>query len=204
MNDISKLTLSDEELQLVKNSDWILTKRIIIDKVNQLFGDLAENQKVIIDKEKDSLPLEVIKSTPKISKGENYLQLPYLLLDYPRCFDAEDTFAIRTMFWWGNFFSITLHLSGTHKLLLEEKIVKNKKIAELYDFYLCVNESQWHHHFTADNYIAVQQLSDQEFENIIQQKKFIKIAIKYPLNEWEKIHVLLEKSFSDIIKLLRT
>ena len=57
--------------------------------------------------------LAIVQSTPKIAKGENYLQLPYVLLDYPRCFDKENIFAIRTMFWWGNFFSITLHLSGS-------------------------------------------------------------------------------------------
>ena len=59
---------------------------------------------------------EVIKtSTPKISKGENYKDLPYVMLDYPRCFQKEKTIAIRTFFWWGNFFSINLQLSGEYK-----------------------------------------------------------------------------------------
>lgn len=202
MNGFSKLTLSGEEQQLVNNSDWILTKRVIIEKINRLFGELAESQKTIVFKEKNWLPLPVIQSTPKISKGENYLQLPYVLLDYPRCFDAENTFAIRTMFWWGNFFSVTLQLSGSYKQLLEENILKNKEIADLYDFYICINESQWHHHFAAENYITVNQLNDQEFEQIIRQKHFVKMAIKYSLNEWKEIHLLLENSFTDMMKLL--
>jgi len=35
MNTFSKLTLSDDEQQLVTNTGWILTKRKIIDTVNQ-------------------------------------------------------------------------------------------------------------------------------------------------------------------------
>ena len=103
MNIDPKIMLSDDELQLVNNTGWILTKRSVMEKVDQVLGSIAENQKLIIEKEKNRLPQEVIKSEPKISRGENYLQLPYMLLDYPRFFDTENIFAVRTMFWWGNF-----------------------------------------------------------------------------------------------------
>jgi hypothetical protein len=204
MNDFSKLTLSDEEQQLVNNSDWILTKRVIIDKVYQLLGNLSDGQKIVIEKEKKWLPLPVIQSTAKISKGESYRQLPYVLLDYPRCFDAENAFAIRTMFWWGNFFSMTLQLSGTYKQMLEQNISKKKNLLEQHHFFLCINESPWHHHFDNDNYIALKQLAEKEMERIIYQKHFVKLAVKYPLGKWEEIPVLLEKSFIDILELLKT
>lgn len=203
MNDISKLTLSAEEQQLVNNSNWILTKRSIIDKVYQLFGQLTDEQRTILEKEKDRLPHPVFRSTPKISKGENYQQLPYVLLDYPRCFDAENSFAVRTMFWWGNFFSMTLQLSGTYKQLLESNICKNKNLADQHDFYLCVNESQWHHHFADDNYMAVKLLSNKEMEKIIRQKHFVKLAVKFPLEQWSDMPELLESSFADIMQLLK-
>ena len=204
MNDFSKLTLSDEEQQLVNNSDWILTKRVIIDKVYLLLGNLSVSQKAIIENEKNGLPLPVIRSTPKISKGESYRQLPYVLLDYPRCFDGENTFAIRTLFWWGNFFSMTLHLSGTYKQLLEEHICKNKNLLDRHHFYLCIHESPWHHHFENDNYIATEQLAQKEMEVIIRQKHFIKLAVKIPFDKWKEIPGLLEKSFIDILELLKT
>jgi len=53
--------------------------------------------------------------SPKISRGENYLGLPYLVLDYPRLFRPDAVLAIRTFFWWGHFFSSTLQLSGGYK-----------------------------------------------------------------------------------------
>ena len=202
MNTFSKLMLSDDELQLVTNTGWILTKRKIIDKVNLLLGEVAANQQQIIENEKTWLPAAVVLSTPKIAKGENYLQLPYLLLDYPRCFNAENIFAVRTMFWWGNFFSITLHLSGVYKEKFQQKIIDNIDAVKE-GFYICIHENQWQHHFEADNYTCIKNLSNKELQDLIIEKQFIKLAIKFQLQPWAALPALLDKSFLEIIKLLK-
>ena len=194
--------LSDDELQLVTNTDWILTKRKIIDKVNGLLVLVAANQQRVIENEKAWLPVAVVLSTPKIARGENYLQLPYLLLDYPRCFDAENIFAVRTMFWWGNFFSITLHLSGIYKEKFQQKIIENIGAVEQ-DVFICIHENQWQHHFEADNYTAIKELSKEALQDMIIEKQFIKLAIKFPLQPWAALPALLNKSFLEIIKLLK-
>lgn len=36
----------------------------------------------------------------------------YLILDYPGMLSTENIFAVRTLFWWGNIFSVSLHLSS--------------------------------------------------------------------------------------------
>jgi hypothetical protein len=202
MNQFSKLMLSDEEQQMVNSTAWILTKRKIIDRVNLLLGYLSEHQKMIIENEKAWLPEAVVQSTPKISKGENYLQLPYLLLDYPRCFDATDIFAVRTMFWWGNFFSITLHVSGKYKEAFQQKILANIN-SVTQEIFICINENQWQHHFDADNYRSIKKISKNDLLQIAGEKAFIKLAIKFPLDPWEPIPVLLNRSFAEIIKMLK-
>ena len=202
MSKFSKLMLSDDELQLVTNTNWILTKRRVMEKIDQLLGSVAENQKLVIKNEKDWLPAEVVKSEPKIAKGENYLQLPYMLLDYPRCFDAENIFAVRTMFWWGNFFSVTLHLSGKYKEAFQQKIINNIEAAPP-DIFICINENQWQHHFEADNYIAAKQFPRAALLDEINKKQFIKLAIKFPLQPWVDLPALLDGSFLEIIKLLK-
>ncbi len=202
MNIDSKLMFSDEEQQLVNNTHWILTKRNILDKVNLLLGGLSQDQKVIIEKEKNWLPPEVIRTTPKISKGENYLQLPYLLLDHPRCFDAENIFAVRTMFWWGNFFSMTLQLSGTYKALYQDKICKRLNTIQQ-DIFICVNENQWQHHFEATNYLSVKKLAATELQDIIYKKQFLKLAVKFPLQQWNALPELLQESFKEIMEVLK-
>lgn len=202
MNTFSKLMLSDDELQLVTNTQWILTKRAIMDKVNGLLGDIAASQQQVIGHEKAWLPPQVVSSAPKIAKGENYLQLPYLLLDYPRCFDAENIFAVRTMFWWGNFFSMTLHLSGKYKEKFQQKIIENMDALPP-GFFICIHESQWQHHFEADNYRSIKGLGKNELEDLIIPKTFIKLAIKFPLQPWAALPALLNESFEEIIKLLK-
>jgi len=115
MIDKTKITLSAKELELVCSTDWILTKHIIIEKVINLFSAMLISMQQKTGEQKSNLPVEVFIKDPKISRGENYRQLPYVMLDYPRYFEKQDTLAIRTFFWWGNFFSINLQLSGNIK-----------------------------------------------------------------------------------------
>jgi hypothetical protein len=202
MNIDSKIMLSDDELRLVTNTNWILTKRKVLEKVDWLLGDIAQNQKRMIEKESNWLPEEVVSSEPKIARGENYLQLPYMLLDYPRCFDAENIFAVRTMFWWGNFFSVTLHLSGKYKELYQEKIIKHIGLPRQ-EIFICINKNQWHHHFEAENYTSVKQLPDADLREHVREKQFIKLAIHFPLQPWTDLPALLEEAFLEMIELLK-
>lgn len=204
MNDISKLTLSDEEQQLVNNSDWILTKHLIIGKVYLLFGNLAATMKTVVEDRNHQLPAEVIQATAKISKGENYLKLPYVMLDYPRCFDGENIFAVRTMFWWGNFFSMTLQLSGGYKKMFAKHIYNNQTRLIQNNFFLCINEDEWQHHFEENNYRAVKQFDAKEFNRVIKEKNFIKLSVKFALDEWKNVPRLLEQSFTGMMELIKT
>jgi hypothetical protein len=203
MNTDPKIMLSDDELQLVTNTGWILTKRRVMEKVDLMLGYVAADQKKIIENEMGWLPGEVVRSEPKIARGENYLQLPYLMLDHPRCFDAENIFAIRTMFWWGNFFSVTLHLSGKYKETFQQKIIDNIGSIKQ-DVFICINDNQWQHHFEADNYIPVKQLAGAGVAENIFEKQFIKLAIKFPLQPWVVLTALLDDAFLEMIKLLKS
>ena len=199
----AKITLSPHELQLVTNSDWILTKRVITDKVFRLFGDVCEKMKGIIGEENAWLPATVINSEPKIYKGENYRQLPYVLMDYPRCFDTTNAFAIRTMFWWGNFFSITLHLSGHYKKMFEQHLLNNEQAIRKGNYFICINDDQWQHHFEAENYLPVSSLTKENVRGIINNRQFIKLSLQYSLQQWDEIPDLLERSFYEMLQLLK-
>ncbi len=195
-----KLTLSDEELQLVSNAGWILTKHTITRKVYELFGHLAEQYKPVVAG--GNLPLTVVQSSPKISKGENYLLLPYVMLDYPRCFGGENIFAVRTMFWWGNFFSLTLQLSGEYKNVFEKNLIAGYDQLKQQEFYVCINEDAWQHHFEKENYSFIGQLTKEEFQQVILEKEFVKLAVKFPLNYWSKIPEIFPGKFSLLMQLL--
>ena len=200
MKQDSKVTLSAGEMQLVTDSNWILTKRIITEKAIDILGQLASCAQEVLDQ--SDLPFELKKIAPKISKGENYLGLPWLMLDYPRLFDNEKIFAIRTMFWWGNFFSITLHLRGYYVKAFQNKLIQNINWLKTEDFFICTNTDEWQHHFNESNYVAVKNLSQKEIETFFLGNDFIKIAKKIPLQQWNEMPLLLQQSYTGLLKIL--
>jgi len=190
-------------MELITNADWILTKNAVIQKVNLLLGDLHITQQTILNDFKKSIPAELIAPAAKISKGENYKGLPYLILDHPRYFDKENIFAIRTMFWWGHFFSTTLHLSGNPKQIFEDGIDKNYTSLVESDFCICTGKDEWQHHFERDNYTPVKDINASEFENVLKQKSFLKLAQRIPLQQWDDTPALLATSFRRLLCLLK-
>jgi len=203
MTDGAKITLSDKELELVCNTDWIFTKHIIMQKVYQLFGDRVPGLENELMHWYDYLPKEIFNKRAKISKGENYQLLPYVMMDYPRHFDKHDSFAIRTFFWWGNFFSITLHLSGKYKTGLEKNLLQNFGFLQKNNYWLCVNETQWEHDFSSSNYLPIEGLTEEQFSAILIREPFVKLAKKISLQLWETVPVFLTKSFGEMVQLVK-
>jgi hypothetical protein len=198
MNDTTKVTLSDSQLAMATDKNIILTKRAVVETAGVLFNSLIPyiNESfshVILDTAKLS------SSIPKITKGENYNGFPYVILDYPAVFEKENIFAIRTMFWWGNFISITLHLSGKYKKYFEKSILKNLKNEN--DFFIAIAKTEWQHHFEEDNYKKISAINDGEMKTI-QENNFIKIALKYELHHWNLMQSILPEGYKKINGLL--
>ncbi len=198
----AKINLSPKEMELVTNAGWILTKNRIIGKAKMLLGELQEKNSRTLLHYAEWIPKEIPGISPKISKGENYNGLPYLILDYPRVFSKKDIFAIRIMIWWGNFFSITLQLSGKYKKENEKKIASAFKILKNNHFYYCIHESEWEHHFDSSNYLPINDASQKDFESFMTEKAFIKIARKIPLLQWDNAVERLSADFKLLIKIL--
>jgi len=196
--DMAKIRLSSAELELVSDPSLILTKNGIVKKAWSLLAELQVKQDEVLDGN-TSLPSEVLTNPGKISKGENYMGLPYLILDHPRAFFRDGVLAIRTMFWWGNFFSTTLHLSGKYKKQFQEKIIANHD-AFANDYSICINENEWEHHFGETNYSPVKRFDKSNFAREINERKFIKISKTVPFQQWETAVELL---FIDFVFLLK-
>ncbi len=197
----AKIYLSEQELQIAGNKDWILTKSKITNAVYQVFGAFAESIHAISLSKKDQLPNEILSISPKIYKGENYQQFPYVLLDYPRLFDKEKILAIRTMFWWGHYFSICLLVQGSYKDELQERIAN--RLINLDDtFSIGTSHSIWEHEINHKNFVPVQQYSIAEWKQLWMDRNFIKLAKTYPIDAWQNLPALLNADLLQILKLL--
>lgn len=191
----AKLTLSDHELAIASNADWILTKHSVIDTVYNLFGlQVPVIQKVFLALH--DFPEEIRQSSPKISRGEQYQKLPYVVLDYPRVFQKQDIFALRTFFWWAGFVSITIQVSGKYKGLLKNFMCADVQTKA--DLYCCVCDDPWAHHFGPENYRPFSELSTSERTSIYEGGDFVKLAIKYPLSEWNQMGFHLADGYARI------
>lgn len=198
----TKIQLSVLERELVSDAGWILTKNAIIEKVKQFFEQMHTRQQEILPGYSAALPREILVVPPKISRGENYKGLPWIILDYPRIFSQDNIFAIRTLFWWGKFFSCTLHLAGDYKMMLEKKIIASFPMLKENDFFICVNAGQWEHHFEEENFLPVGHFTENEFEELTASKGFIKLSKKTAVGEWEEASEKLTEVFRQYIMIL--
>lgn len=196
--------LSPQELEIVNDTSWVLTKQEIIKKVYEVFNAQVPVITQLFMEHKANLPLTILSARPKISRGENYRSLPYVILDYPSIFNKENIFALRTMFWWGNFFSITLHLSGEYKQLFQEAIGEELWKSSDGDIYVCVNEEAWEHHFEPENFRLVNSMATEELKLLIAEKDFLKVAVKINLNRWNELEGLLPAAFTTLVRLITT
>lgn len=199
----AKVTLSPKELELVNNADWILTKNHIIDKVYDLFGALANQYRQEYTTYKNFQKEIAFEISPKISKGEHYEQLPYVMLDFPRYFTVTDIFAIRTFFWWGNHCSIHLILKGKYLTELGPSVDRyfamyGQHRVETLDWYIGVGSDPWQHHFEKDNYLPMQDWNGDS----VTQLPFLKLAKKIPLQEWDDIESFMMNQFTKMLTIL--
>lgn len=198
----AKIRLSTEEMTLVKNSEWILTKNIILEKATRLLALQQEEYQSIVHSNNKLLLVEFANSSPKISRGENYEGLPYRVLDYPAVFQRDNIIAIRTMFWWGNFFSTTLHLSGKHKLQFEKKIIAHQPLFAENDFYMSTGTNEWDSRFSPENYASIGSLNKTAIEETVAKMNFVKMAAKTDVSDWDVASKQLHRQFTQLIKFL--
>src|SRR5690606_4174551 len=160
----TKISLSEQELKMVEDAGIILTKNRIIEKAGLLLAELQQDYYTVLQKPGINLPGEIQQSSPKISRGEDYEGLPYLILDYPRYFTRQDIFAIRTMFWCGHFFSITLHLSVHYKINFANQVKNATGILKENEIHISTGENEWSHHFEKNNYLQLQMMDEVSFD----------------------------------------
>ncbi|MGC8751385.1 hypothetical protein [Hydrotalea sp.] len=192
---MANVKLSTAELELVTNIPVILTKNRIINAVQEIFWEITmEYQRCI--KNTYHLPDKVKSISPKIYKGENYEGLPWVMLDYPRYFTSTDELAIRSYFWWGNYFSITLLLSGEFISRFAAGIESLAKAQ--HDWHLMTHEDKWQHTINNSNSKLLKGIKTAE----LLQMPFIKVVKTLPLQQWDVAPAFFTTSFESLVKMV--
>jgi hypothetical protein len=195
----AKIQLSEEETALVLDPGWILTKRSVMEKAGLLLGDLAARYQVLA--EASTVIGEQRDRFPKISRGENYRGLPYMILDYPAVFDKTDVFAIRTLFWWGNYFSLTLHLKGRYQRQYLRSVLDSISRHTGGDWHVAISQDEWAHAVLQGDYAPGAGL-DREAMKAQERRPFFKATSVVSLERWDDAASLLEERFIEVLQWL--
>lgn len=190
------MNLTSKELNVIHDTDFLLTKAMVLDKIRMLFSEIQVNLKRQIEK----LPADIIFTSPgKISRGENYQQLPYLVLDYPAHFSGKDIITFRTMFWWGHFYSTTLHLQGSYLQRFRNNIENNQFILAKRNVYFSTGDTPWEYHFKPNNY----QLFTPETSIKLDKVDFLKLSQKFSLNSYKTLDTKVLEFYLLMMDLIR-
>lgn len=180
----NEITFTEEESAVLRNHTFLPLKHQATDKVISLMSAVREAIDEVWQEQGHQWAIPCTQDDVKISRGENYRQLPYVILDYPRKFSRDDVFAFRSMFWWGQLFSYTLHLQGRSLQAYRQRLIEQlpHRKHQLPDVYLCVGETPWQYHYGADNYRLLSDCSDADILEILEGWYFVKLSTWIPVN----------------------
>ncbi len=190
-----KNSFSSQELDYLQDQDFLLTKVQITNKLSGLLAQVREDLKQHFDKNRFSFPEDIDLISGKISKGENYKHLPYLILDFPKLIHRESVFTLRTMVWWGQEFSCTLHLQG--KAWEQRRVTFAQNYSQLFNqaVYFCVHPSPWEYHFDEDNYQFIENIPEVRLQKELSRKEFLKISRRLPLSKYSQLSSFVLESW---------
>lgn len=162
-------------------------------KAIDMFGSVAAQTQLAYGPTFEQLVPGCFSTGPKISRGEQYKELPYVILDQPRIFSREQVFAFRSIFWWGHYFIQVLHLKGMYQHQFASRLLAARERLGAAGFYVSVGTDEWEHDFENGSYQSLNLFSDEQLKAKLAADPFIKIAITIPLNQWnEAMECLLD------------
>ncbi len=192
------MNLTKKEISLIKDTDFLLTKSEIIKKLESIFKETESSIREQLCDRSFNFPNTLDITSGKISKGENYNGLPYLVLDYPALFKKNNIFAFRTMFWWGKFFSSTLHLQYKSLDFFRENLISGIEEFTAHQVFISVGETPWQYHYEQNNYQKCTISHADHIENC----SFLKLSRKFSLDKYQKVPQLSTEFFRFLLNIL--
>jgi hypothetical protein len=172
----NEIILTNHQLLLVQSTDYPITKHAIIIQITQLLNELGKHLQYNIDK------INLSNCPYKITKGENHELLPYVVLDYPKINTKEFPILLRTMFWWGKYFSFNLFI---HQNIASKKL-KNCQLPP--NTNMLMQNNIWQQNISRRYYKPI--CNSDEIEPV--KSGYIKLSKTIPIANYENLLELSE------------
>lgn len=189
----STIKLTKHELDFASDTIYPETKQTVMLKMQQLFT--ACGQKL----NQNTLYQELTANTKfKITKGEQYKSLPYMVLDSPQIKGPEIDLVFRTLFWWGHYVSCNLIVSTT-KLEQEQDYTAIKQLPKTR---LLTGNDLWEQDLDSAEFSKCSALSVAEIEHLIHTQTYVKLSRKIPLRKHAQLPELMDMVYSNWMAVL--
>ena len=86
------------------------------------------------------------------------------------------------MIWWGQYYSVTLHLGGAVWEAARPSLAQ--KLEPTTPGYVGIGDDPFAHHFGPENYLALADTHPQQLESLL-ERDFVKLGMYWPLEERE-------------------
>lgn len=194
--------LSERELEILYDTEFLQLKIAAVNKLWYLLDNTRYKLHEDIKIRQYAFPEKTDVANGKLSRGEYYQNLPYLILDFPKLMKQDSVLALRTMFWWGHEFSTTLHLQGYALESFRSRLIDQIDFIQNEGFYICINTTPWEYHFEENNYQKADELDREYIYQLLHEKAFVKISQKLPLKHWMRLPAFTLDYFHKYMELL--
>jgi hypothetical protein len=165
--------LTKHECNYASSTTYPQIKHEVMQKTNVLFNSLGQKLS-----QSECIPAIYRNQNYKITRGENYQLMPYMVLDYPQIKDKAFTLVMRTMFWWGHFISCQL-IVQTAQLNIEATA---NNLAGKRKTRLWTASNLWDHDCKSDAFTKLKYLSAAEIQSFLEHQTHLKLVSTHSID----------------------
>ncbi len=195
----STIKLTKKEFDFITSKDYPIIKRKIIQNFQQHFNELGDLYKQKLAFKNKKLISEFKNTNFKITRGDNYQSLPYVVLDYPQIKGNDFTILCRTMFWWGKYISLNVFIKTDEFDI--KKIADSLKHTSLKKIKLYDGKDKWQQNLSDKHFVKLRKLSAEGLCTIMQNQQYVKLSIKL---SFKKLNALEDQSLLFYNTILNT
>lgn len=178
----STFKLTKHELHIISDADFMRTKQLLIKNISNYYNQIGEQ--LLTKYHADS------GLTHKVTRGENYLDMPYVVLDVPQLKPNNISRKLRIMVWWGHYVSLQYFVEANANNL------KHAMQLPAQNYKILTTQSLFNNHLESADFVEPNQLHEHSFSDL----QYTKIAVSIPLNNLPNIEVDVENFIEELKK----
>ncbi|MEL6589510.1 MAG: hypothetical protein AAFQ68_05495, partial [Bacteroidota bacterium] len=138
---------------------------------------------------------------PKLSRGENYHQQAYRVMDFPRMQDGESFFLFRSLVLWGHPIGFHLIVSGHFMERLASTFLQHHRDLAAH-WYYSQQEEPWIWEAEAPGLIPCAAIETSVLRIAVQKRSFFKLSSFLPLQQYQELPAMSLARWQELSAIL--